>query len=298
MALAMRRAPIAVAVPAAALAGVAAIAAGVLLWPSAERGDQRAAQSAGRSPLARSYRVNGRPMYIECRGAGTPVVILDAGLGVLASQTWAAVLPRLSARTRTCFYERPGIGRSAPAPAPRTSAAIVAELRALLRTAHVPGPYVLVGASFGGLNMQLMASEHPHDAAGVVLVDSLHADFDRRFSEVMGQRAAAERAAALAHNSEGIRFADLLESDRQVEAAPRFPAIPLRVLAHSDSFDPGGRPVARLERLWRRLQRALGQLSPQGEVAIVPGTTHRIAEDAPGAVAAAVMSEVSEIRNR
>jgi pimeloyl-ACP methyl ester carboxylesterase len=177
-------------------------------------------------------------MYIECHGAGTPVVILDAGLGVLASQTWAALLPRLSARTRTCFYERPGIGRSAPAPAPRTSAVIVAEPRALLR------------------------------------------------------------AATLAQNSEGIRFADLLESDRQVEAAPRFRAIPLRVLVHSDSFDPGGRPVARLERLWRRLHRGLRQLSPQGEVAIVPGTTHRIAEDAPGAVAAAVMSEVSEIRNR
>jgi pimeloyl-ACP methyl ester carboxylesterase len=267
---------------AAVLAAIATVAAILLL-----RSDREHAPPPER--VATTFPVNGRPMYIECRGTGSPAVILDAGLGVTASVTWADLLPALAGTTRTCFYERPGLGGSAAAPPPRTSAVMVDELRELLRRAEVAGPYVLVGASFGGLNVQLMAAEHPDEVAGVVLLDSLHPDFDRRFEEVMGRRAAADRARVIGENPEGVRFEDQLESDRQVKvAADAFPPVPLRVLVHSDSFDPGGRPVPRLERLWRELQRDLATLSPRGEVEIVPGTTHRIAEDAPDAVARAI----------
>jgi pimeloyl-ACP methyl ester carboxylesterase len=38
--------------------------------------------------------------------------------------------------------------------------------------AGVGGPYVLVGHSFGGANVQLYASEYPEEVAGMVLVDS------------------------------------------------------------------------------------------------------------------------------
>jgi pimeloyl-ACP methyl ester carboxylesterase len=62
----------------------------------------------------------------------------------------------------------------------------------------VKPPYVLVGASFGGLNAQLFASEHPREVAGVVLVDGLHPDLDRRIEAILGPRASAERRAALA----------------------------------------------------------------------------------------------------
>jgi pimeloyl-ACP methyl ester carboxylesterase len=272
---------------AAAVLAALAVAAAILLL----RSDQEHPSPPQR--IATTFPVNGRPMYLECRGTGSPAVILEAGLGVTAAVTWSDLLPRLAGTTRTCFYERPGLGRSAAAPPPRTSAVMADELRELLRRAEVAGPYVLVGASFGGLNVQLMAAEHRDEVAGVVLLDSLHPDFDRRFEEVMGRRAAADRARVIGENPEGVRFEDQLESDRQVKAAAdAFPPVPLRVLVHSDSFDPGGRPVPRLERLWRELQRDLAALSPHGEVEIVPGTTHRIAEDAPDAVARAIREVV------
>jgi pimeloyl-ACP methyl ester carboxylesterase len=55
---------------------------------------------------------------------------------------------------------------------PRTSQRIVRELHALLSDAVEEGPYVLVGHSFGGANVQLYASEYPEEVAGMVLVDS------------------------------------------------------------------------------------------------------------------------------
>jgi pimeloyl-ACP methyl ester carboxylesterase len=48
------------------------------------------------------------------------------------------------------------------------------ELNALLETAGVPGPYVLVGFSSGGWQIRYYAHAYPEDLAGMVLVDSAH----------------------------------------------------------------------------------------------------------------------------
>jgi pimeloyl-ACP methyl ester carboxylesterase len=45
-------------------------------------------------------------------------------------------------------------------------------LHTLLQRAHVPGPYVLAGHSFGGLYVMSFAAQYPEDVAGMVLVDS------------------------------------------------------------------------------------------------------------------------------
>jgi pimeloyl-ACP methyl ester carboxylesterase len=73
---------------------------------------------------------------------------------------------------RVCSYDRSGIGWSESGRGPRTSQRIVKELHALLSDAGEEAPYVLVGHSFGGANVQLYASEYPEEVAGMVLVDS------------------------------------------------------------------------------------------------------------------------------
>jgi pimeloyl-ACP methyl ester carboxylesterase len=50
----------------------------------------------------------------------------------------------------------------------------VFELHNLLETAKIPGPYVLVGHSIGGLIVRLYTQRHPNDVMGVVLVDPTH----------------------------------------------------------------------------------------------------------------------------
>jgi len=92
-----------------------------------------------------------RKMYIECRGNGSPTVVLVAGQRGSAAE-WSitesrsvppepAVLGAVARFTRVCAYDRPGtpvgesFSRSDPAPQPTTAAAATADLHALLRSA-------------------------------------------------------------------------------------------------------------------------------------------------------------------
>ena len=50
------------------------------------------------------------------------------------------------------------------------------DVHTLLTNAGIPGPYVLVGHSFGGLYTRLYAAQHPDEVAGMVLLDASHPD--------------------------------------------------------------------------------------------------------------------------
>jgi hypothetical protein len=77
-------------------------------------------------------------------------------------------------------------------------------------------------------------------------------------------------------------------SAHEVAASRGFPDVPLVVLKHGISFDPGGEPVPKLERAWARMQRELARLSPDGRLIVAERSHHRIAEDQPRLVAAAI----------
>ncbi len=113
---------------------------------------------------------DGRTMTLYCEGKGAPAVVLDSGLGD-GAWAWSRVQDQVAAKTRVCSYDRAGYGRSSPGPTPRDSKAIVADLAAVLKAAHVAGPYVLVAHSLGGYDARLFAYLHPKDVTGMVLVD-------------------------------------------------------------------------------------------------------------------------------
>jgi len=105
-------------------------------------------------------------------GAGGPAVVFDAGLAEPGSLAWAAVLPEVAEHTRLIAYDRAGVGASDPV-SPLTVEGEVADLTALLSQAG-QGRCILVGHSWGGLLVQLVAFSHPELVAGLVLIDPAH----------------------------------------------------------------------------------------------------------------------------
>ena len=130
-------------------------------------------------PIGRSIDIGGRSLNIFCSGEGDPTVIFDSGNGE-SGYTWSDIQPEIAKFTRACWFDRAGYGWSDPGPFPRTSAAMSADLHALLGHARLPAPFVLVGHSLGGLNARVYNGMYPTDVAGMVLVDAAHEDEPRR----------------------------------------------------------------------------------------------------------------------
>jgi len=138
---------------------------------------------------------NGRVIYMECRGSGTPTVVLVSGLGERADNWMTlpdpapadrAVFPAVAGFTRVCAYDRPGtatatatgwaLSRSTQVPRLATVQDSAADLNLLLTASGERGPYVLVGHSLGGPIVRLYAADHPANVAALVLDDGLSED--------------------------------------------------------------------------------------------------------------------------
>lgn len=115
--------------------------------------------------------IGGRRINLKCSGAGAPTVVLMAGFASW-SPVWYKTQPEIAKRTRVCAFDRPGYGFSDPAPRPPILNQIPEDLHAALKAANLPGPYVLVGHSLGGLEARMFAERWPQEVAGMVLLDT------------------------------------------------------------------------------------------------------------------------------
>ncbi len=120
--------------------------------------------------------IGGYRLHIQTMGVGDgPTIVLDMGIGGNLLY-WSLVQSEVAKFAKVVSYDRAGIGWSDTSPLPRTGENIVKELRSLLHNAKIPGPYILVGHSFAGVNARLYANKYPDEVAGIVLVDSSHED--------------------------------------------------------------------------------------------------------------------------
>lgn len=132
------------------------------------------AEDARLAPYAEPGRrvdIGGRRINLHCSGDGATTVVLMAGLSSW-SPVWYKTQPEISKRSRVCAFDRASYGFSDPAPRPQTLSDVPDDLHAALKAAKLPGPYLIVGHSLGGLEARLFAERWPREVAGMVLVDS------------------------------------------------------------------------------------------------------------------------------
>ncbi len=123
--------------------------------------------------------VGGHRLYIRTSGTGTPAVLMEPGLGNSTS-LYGWLEQGIASFTTYCVYDRAGLGRSEESGQARDASAMVQQLHVLLGKAGVPGPYILMGHSAGGLLIRLFASSYPEEVAGLVFLDSSHPEQNER----------------------------------------------------------------------------------------------------------------------
>jgi pimeloyl-ACP methyl ester carboxylesterase len=115
--------------------------------------------------------VGGHQLHIYCVGTGTPTVVLEAPAAGL-SAAWGWVQPRVAKTTRTCSYDRAGLGWSERGDGPYEPSAGPPELQILLQRAGEKPPFVLAGLGLGASQATLFASQFAESVSALVLIDA------------------------------------------------------------------------------------------------------------------------------
>jgi pimeloyl-ACP methyl ester carboxylesterase len=233
------------------------------------------------------YDIGERSLYLDCRGAGSPTVVLEAGSGS-DSATWSAVHDAIAATTRTCTYNRAGRGRS-DGRETHTLADAVTDLRALLDAAGEAGPFVIAGHSLGGSYARVFEETYRDDVVGALLIDSFEPDIqDERIHPLLGElqpeyEAQLDGLRAHVARVDGL---DWPASEQQLRASS-FEGIPLEVLVaarYEPRLDAATNEV--IADTWRKWMEAL---SPgRTTYTIVYGAGHNIHIERPDTVIDAV----------
>ncbi|SIR74785.1 Pimeloyl-ACP methyl ester carboxylesterase [Micromonospora avicenniae] len=160
--------------------------------------------SSRQPPVGRFYDVDGRRLLLHRSGTGGPAVVFLPGASAFGLD-YLNVHDRVAQFTTSVVYDRGGTGWSAPADLPRSLADVATELRQLLRTADVSGPYVLVAHSIGGAYARRYAQLFPEEVAGVVYLDAFHEDWETYLPRLRPQQVPGSLALRLiAFSSRGL----------------------------------------------------------------------------------------------
>jgi pimeloyl-ACP methyl ester carboxylesterase len=276
----------------------------------------------------------GRRLYLECRGTGSPTVVLEGG-SRSSARYWTddlrqprtprtMVMPAVAGFTRVCAYDRPGtyaatdeepddvhISRSDAVPQPRTAPGAAADLHALLQAAGVPGPYVLAGHSIGGMLSRFYASTYPEEVVGLVLVDSYSERLEFHMTPAqwqglvrLNEELGVDTVIPIPGYGDVEVFAYAANDAvmRQVVAASPLRPMPLAVLAHGVPFEIPAPPAGfasgdELEAALQAAQADLATLVPKARFAVAGKSGHDVHQDQPELVSEAIRQVVAGVRN-
>jgi pimeloyl-ACP methyl ester carboxylesterase len=302
-----------VGVSVAALLGLALV--GYIYEPRAEAADAKTYP-----PPGELVDVGGHRLHVNCTGTGRPTVIIVAGLGDW-STSWGSVQTEVAKTTRVCTYDRAGLGWSEADSGPSDAAQFAKELHTLLQNANVPGPYVMVGHSLGGLIVRVFAQDYASEVAGIVLVDSMN---PRQITQSLSNRLAllSSVEALLARvgvarlivklpaiassirpgeeayyplfsrpgsfQAAGKEYKALPTSGAQAAAVKSFGDLPLIVLTARRNANPG----------WPEWQAELPRLSSNSQHLFAENSGHVIQDDEPEAAVAAILQMVQQVREK
>ena len=233
----------------------------------------------------------GSRVHVRCVGHGDTTVLLIAGFGGDTSG-WVKVEPAIATQARVCSYDRLGTGTSDAATSAATFNTQAADLHALLSTIGEPGPYVVVGHSFGGAEAVTFASHFSDEVTGLALIDAPPTTWPAALCAVADD---GTDGAAFLRQTCSVAFLPTGNSEHlDVEAAfaevsdiVSLGSLPMAVVTATTRTLPAdlaATEAARLTDVWNQGQQDWLALSTVPHLVSVDQTGHHIEIDQPGVV--------------
>jgi pimeloyl-ACP methyl ester carboxylesterase len=168
-------------------------------------------------------------------------------------QALAAIADTYGSQTRVCSYDRAGTGRE-----------IASDLRELLKVAQVPGPFLLVGHSAGGLLVQAYAAAYPEDVAGVVAINPVPSWQDWSAIGLEGMNPQERQGEADYYAGANAESLDYRAVSRLIAESPVPQDVPLHVLISTvvqceSPTDTCGRLYPAYEKIMKRVAKRWGE---------------------------------------
>ncbi len=242
--------------------------------------------------------VGGHRLYIRYKGEGSPVVVIDSGIGE-THRSWENLTEEIANETRVCVFDRAGYGESEPGPFPRTAQQEARELFSLLSNAGIKPPYLLVGHSLGALHCIVLAATHPELISGMLLVDPPPLGFitRQRFPNMVRmaeeQTREFERFAKMHRQNNQEREAIFFEtiasehdmmisrSAEQVAEIDNLGDMPMVVVGSGRPNPLFGDSAQVFQSFWIESNKKLASLSKRGSFVLAEDASHHVHLDAP-----------------
>jgi pimeloyl-ACP methyl ester carboxylesterase len=225
--------------------------------------------------------------YIENSGSSLTIVF-DSGYG-WDLNNWNPIKDEVSKFANMFMYDRDGIGKSERSEKPKHSLQIVENLRNLLQKVNIKPPYILVGHSFGGINVRLYAGKYPEEVAGVILLDSSHEDQNKKMIPLWSKELQEDYFNGFSFESSLHTFEESLEQVRNINSLG---TIPLTVV--TGGLQPLHTPESWA--YWTIFQKELVNLSSNSKQIIVENAGHAIHIEDPKVVVDVIRDMVEKVK--
>ena len=241
-------------------------------------------------------------------GSGSPSVVIDVGFGE-SYNSWMTIAETISAMTRVVMFDRAGYGQSEPGPFPRTCRQESIELKALLDSAAIAPPYILVGHSLGGLNAQYFAGQYPELVEGMILLDPPPLEWiaGKGFPEL--RKMAEDQTSGMqtayqsmlkSDNPDDRKKGEFIKtlysehnemfgtSARLVSEIKSFGSILVTVIASGKPNEHFGMDAEAFQKFWNEQCGLIADKSENGKYILIIKSSHHIHKDAPEKVIAEI----------
>ncbi len=262
-----------------------------------------------KTPPGKLVYIGTHRLHVTCQGDGDITILFEAGLGG-SSMEWQSVQNKLPTNIRSCAYDRAGYAWSDQSPYPsRNASRLASEANLLLDELDTQGPLVLVGHSFGGFIVRLLADLRAEHVIGMILVDASHENQIRQYEQLGGASPMPKSNKSFVIKNTGIpdnlpeeirrkiealsrmrktynatyaEMADFRRSARQVSEQRHnvdFPVVVMqRGINPASENDPLGDKKAEI---WTNLQNDLAAISPDSKLMTATNSGHHVHIDEP-----------------